>query len=147
MRTKCLAQGHHCRCKQIRMGDLTVESPWCYPLSHNSSKKEATHKWASYQDHQSLSGRRISTNSVYMETFNEYKKMTLFDISLMSQKNTHGSCRIQSDNISQRLHFCRGISYRGISYGDNNLPAIDPTANAVFRRKRAILPKNAHAQN
>ena len=24
---------------------------------------------------------------------------------------------------------------------------IDPTANTVFRRKRAILPKTAHAQN
>ena len=26
-----------CRCQQIRIGDLTIESPWPYPLSHNSS--------------------------------------------------------------------------------------------------------------
>ena len=37
MRIKCLAQGHYCRCQQIRTGDLTIESPWSYPLSHNSS--------------------------------------------------------------------------------------------------------------
>ena len=38
-RTKCLAQGHYCRCQQIRTGDLTIESPWSYPLSHNSSSE------------------------------------------------------------------------------------------------------------
>ena len=27
----------YCRCQQIRTGDLTIESPWSYPLSHNSS--------------------------------------------------------------------------------------------------------------
>ena len=37
MRIKCLAQGHFCRCQQIQTGDLTIESPWSYPLSHNSS--------------------------------------------------------------------------------------------------------------
>ena len=37
MRIKCLAQGHYCRCQQIRTGDFTIESPWSYPLSHNSS--------------------------------------------------------------------------------------------------------------
>ena len=39
MRIKCIAQGHYCRCQQIRTGDLTIESPWSYPLSHNSSSK------------------------------------------------------------------------------------------------------------
>ena len=33
MRKKCLAQGNYCQ--QIRTGDLTIESPWSYPLSHN----------------------------------------------------------------------------------------------------------------
>ena len=37
MRIKCLAQRHYCRCQKIRTRDLTVESPWSYPLSHNSS--------------------------------------------------------------------------------------------------------------
>ena len=36
MRIKCHAQGHHCRCQQIRTGDLTIESQWSYPLSHSS---------------------------------------------------------------------------------------------------------------
>ena len=38
MRIKCLAQGHYCRCQQIRIGDLMAEIPWSYPLSHNSWK-------------------------------------------------------------------------------------------------------------
>ena len=42
MRIKCLAQGHYCRCQQIRTGDLTIESSWSYPLSHNSSSYIAT---------------------------------------------------------------------------------------------------------
>ena len=42
MRRKCLAQGHYCRCQQIRTGDLTIESPWSYPLSHNSSSNTGT---------------------------------------------------------------------------------------------------------
>ena len=37
MRIKCLAQKHYCRCKQIRTGNITIESPWCYPLSQSSS--------------------------------------------------------------------------------------------------------------
>ena len=37
MRIKCLAQGHYCCYQQIRTWDLTIESPWSYPLSHNSS--------------------------------------------------------------------------------------------------------------
>ena len=41
MMFKCLAQGHYCRCQQIRTGDLTIERPWPYPLSHNSSIKAA----------------------------------------------------------------------------------------------------------
>ena len=36
MRIKCLAQGHYCPCQQIWTGHLTIESPWSYPLSHNS---------------------------------------------------------------------------------------------------------------
>ena len=35
MRRKCLAQGHYCRCQQIRTRDITTESPWSYLLSHN----------------------------------------------------------------------------------------------------------------
>ena len=34
---KCLAQGHYCRCQQIRTGDLTIENLWSCPLSHISS--------------------------------------------------------------------------------------------------------------
>ena len=37
MRIKCRAEGHYCRCQQIRTGDFTVESPWSDPLSYNSS--------------------------------------------------------------------------------------------------------------
>ena len=37
MRIKCLAQGHYCRCQQIRTGDLMKESQCSYLLSHNSS--------------------------------------------------------------------------------------------------------------
>ena len=37
MRIKYLAQGHYCRCQQIRTRDFTIESLWSYPLSHNSS--------------------------------------------------------------------------------------------------------------
>ena len=37
MRKKYLAQGHYCRWQQVRTGDLAIESPWSYPLSHNSS--------------------------------------------------------------------------------------------------------------
>ena len=39
MRVKYLAQGHYCHCQQIRTGDLTIESPWSYPLSHNGSSR------------------------------------------------------------------------------------------------------------
>ena len=35
MRIRCLA--HYYCCQQIQTGDLTVESLWSYPLSHNSS--------------------------------------------------------------------------------------------------------------
>ena len=31
------------RCQQIRTGDLTIESPWSYPLSHNSSSASVGH--------------------------------------------------------------------------------------------------------
>ena len=37
MRIKCLAQGHYCRCQQLRTGDLTIECPWPYAMSHNTS--------------------------------------------------------------------------------------------------------------
>ena len=37
MRIKCLAQGHYCRCQQIQTRDLTIDSLWSYPPSHNSS--------------------------------------------------------------------------------------------------------------
>ena len=42
MRIKCLAQGHYCRCQQIQTGDLTIDSLWSYPLSHNSSSIDMT---------------------------------------------------------------------------------------------------------
>ena len=38
MRIKCLAQGNYCQ--QIRTGDLTIESPWSYPLSHEYDLKK-----------------------------------------------------------------------------------------------------------
>ena len=37
MKTKWLVLGHYCRREQIRIGDLTVEIPWSYPLSHDCS--------------------------------------------------------------------------------------------------------------
>ena len=42
MRIKGPAQGHYCRCQQIQTGDLTIESPWSYPLSHNQLLKILT---------------------------------------------------------------------------------------------------------
>ena len=52
MRIKCLAQGHYCRCQQIRTGVLTFESLWSYPLSHNSSSlnviPDLTVQWMLY---------------------------------------------------------------------------------------------------
>ena len=63
MKIKCLAQGHYCRCQQIRTGDLTIESPWSYPLSHNSSR--ATWLWRCA--HYVLAGNDIMTSTVYQE--------------------------------------------------------------------------------
>ena len=48
MRIKCLAQGHYCHCQQIWTGDLTIESLWPYPLSHNSSSLIHIHISYSY---------------------------------------------------------------------------------------------------
>ena len=49
MRIKCLAQGHYHCYQKIQSRDLTIESPWSYPLSHNSYKTlfEAVHQFRS----------------------------------------------------------------------------------------------------
>ena len=64
MRINVIAKGHYCRCQQIRIGDLPVESLWSYPLSHDSSSA-----WYLMKISRAANSHALSVSLTHFTTF------------------------------------------------------------------------------